>query len=93
MSTIFTICDGTRKDEHMNLLSAVTATMATMAIREQEIFYKKKYDNEFLIARKYLEKLNSWPSIASDDMITIEDFSLYLVTCQNLMRNVLVLIS
>lgn len=47
----------------------------------------KKYGNEYVISEAYLNKLQAWPDIKSEDPKAVEDLSLYLTTCLNLMSS------
>ena len=47
----------------------------------------KRYGNEYVISQAYIRKLYDWPCIKSEDPEAMEDLSLYLTTCLNLMSN------
>ena len=48
---------------------------------------QKNYGDEFLIAHKHLEKLDQWPSVASEDVSALDELATYLAVCNNMMGN------
>ena len=45
------------------------------------------YGNEVILAQKYLDKLDQWPNIKSEDAKALDEFALCLTTCLNMLPN------
>lgn len=54
--------------------------------KAKQLLYKE-FDNEFLVSNSYLEKLNNWPVIPSEDPKAMEEFALFLSYCENYLEN------
>ena len=48
---------------------------------------QEEFDDEFKVSNEYLAKLDRWPSIKAEDIIKLEDLSLFLMDCENYMEN------
>lgn len=48
----------------------------------------KYYDNDVALAQTYLEKIESWQTIRSEDSKALDEFAIYLTSCLNLMSNI-----
>lgn len=46
-----------------------------------------EYGNEFKIANGYIEKMDNWPSIKSDDGDGLQDLSIFLLDCHHHLEN------
>ena len=44
-----------------------------------------KYGNKYLLARQYIDKLHSWPSVKGEDKDALEELSLFLTRIRNMM--------
>ena len=49
---------------------------------------EKRYGSDILLAQRYLEKLENWPSIRAEDSKALDEFSLFLVSCSNMMSHI-----
>ena len=47
----------------------------------------EEYDNEFIVSNAYISKLETWPSIKSEDKVALEDFYYFLLECHNYLEN------
>lgn len=47
----------------------------------------KEYGNEFKISNAYIEKLDNWPKIASEDMNALHELSIFLLNCHHYLEN------
>ena len=47
----------------------------------------EQYGSEISLAQSYLDKLDKWPAIKSEDSSALDQFSLYLTSCLNIMSN------
>ena len=48
---------------------------------------EQRYGNPFVLAQAYLKKLESWPSIRSDDTHKLDEFVTFLISCRNAMTS------
>ena len=48
---------------------------------------EQRYGNPFVLAQAYLKKLESWPSIRSDDTRELDEFVTFLISCRNAMTS------
>jgi len=55
--------------------------------RKARELLRETFGDEFIIAHTYLEKLENWPSVASDDLKALTDFSVFLSSICNMMKN------
>jgi len=45
-----------------------------------------EYDNEFIVSNSYIEKLDRWPEVKSEDKKALEDYAIFLIECNNYME-------
>ena len=48
----------------------------------------KYYDNDVSLAQTYLDKIEKWPPIKAEDSLALDELSMYLTSCLNLMPGV-----
>ena len=60
---------------------------ATNSYSEARALLHGNYGDEFQIAHKYLERLDNWPTIASESVVALDEFVTYLTMCDNMMVN------
>jgi len=52
---------------------------------------EEEYGNEYKVGSTYLEKLDNWPSIKSEDVKGLNELSIFLLTCRSNMESMSVL--
>jgi len=69
------------------LVVSCNSSNASAAYSEARKVLLKNYGDEFAIAHKYIEKLQKWPQIPSENAVALDEFGTFLSTCLNMMRN------
>ena len=60
---------------------------STVAYRKAKGLLTEEYGNEFRVSNCYIEKLNNWPTIKSEDATALQDLSLFLLDCLHYQDN------
>ena len=71
----------------LELVKSCLSSDFTHSYIEARILLHKYYGNEAVLAQKYLDKLEEWPSIKAEDKKSLDAFALYLTTCLNMLPN------
>ena len=53
--------------------------------RDAKALLEKQYGNEYVIAQKYLDKLQNWPVIKAEEGESLRKFASFLTLCNNMM--------
>ena len=59
----------------------------TTSYRKARELLDERYGSEIHLAQEYLNKLDEWPAIKSEDSEALDKFSVYLTGCMNIMSN------
>ncbi|XP_047741664.1 uncharacterized protein LOC125179586 [Hyalella azteca] len=76
----------TIKDAQKLVKSCLNAD-ATIAYQQAKLLLKREYGDEFRVADAYLTTLHAWPEIKSEDAHAFTELSLYLMRCQNYLKD------
>ena len=68
-------------------MTSCNSSSAEGGYRKARALLHENFGDEFLIAHKYLEKLDAWPVIAPEDVSALDKFHTYVSTCLNMMEN------
>ena len=73
--------------EANNLVKSCHNINSRKAYHEARCLLDDKYGNEYIIAQKYLQKLQNWTPIKAEDGPELNRFASFLTTIENLMKN------
>ena len=75
------------KGEAKSLVSSCNRIDSAEAYKSARKLLEQHYGNEYMIANKYLEKLEKWKNIKSEDSVGLHELSLFLTRCASMMQN------
>lgn len=65
------------------LVQSCSHNDASLALLKAKALLHEEYGNEYKVTNRYIEKLSNWPLIKHDDKEGLNEFSLFLVECNN----------
>ena len=76
------------KGDARKLVKSCNHGDAAVAYEEARNLLEKTYGNKYQIANTYLEKLEKWNNIRSEDGTALNELSLFLIECNTVMKTV-----
>ena len=70
------------------LVKSCTHYDSTVGYAKAKQLLFNEYNNEFKISNAYLDKIERWPIIKSEDADELQDFYIYLMECDHYLQNV-----
>ena len=71
----------------LELVKSCLCDDMSKSYNDARMILHKYYGNEIILAQKYIDKLDNWSPIKSEDSKALDEFALYLTTCANMMNN------
>ena len=68
--------------------SCITIQNSDLAYQKARRLLHEEFGNEFKTATVFLEKLEKWPAIKSEDGKALYELSIFLITCENVLENI-----